>query len=990
MSLIITFAPFVLMTGQETQVGNITTMLLVTILQIISVIFVVFAYLKTRSKMLRLFWQFLILAVLGAFMSSVFISFFEGKSATLLLNFSSLFSYFFILLAIETTPHLSDARYSKYISGRVPAIFFTLILFGYFILLPMEFSDDNATIQLSSAIFNIAITALILFRLTLYTLSCKNTFWFKTYGILALAAFAILLDNIFIYFPATSSLVFNQASEYNLLKLLPYCMLILATNVSLNEQQPAVLAKRQTYPELYILLLTFVICGFHIIGLEQEFDYITHDYWHSVVVGVWLIIVVLYITVITQSKRLYTLKFKSQLSHMDQAQQELGQLNHNLSNSLINSEDKAIVKVSNNAILTTSIDGEVLSGNPAAVQLFQYLEHELIGTKVNMFFSPDDQMHYFFDYKSNVYSLQRKEVGISVECNARRSDHTEFPVQAEVQWAEREDKPLIVITFINLTARKRAEKQALDHKDKFIANISHEFRTPLTIINGVLDRYLSKSNDIEESKELTTAKTNGLRLVRMVEQLLELSRLSDNPQLTLSPFKLTTLMAMPIDSFARLAEQSQLTFSANIPENLWLECDPQAFEKILFNLLANAIKYTQVGGNIKVNAYLEYDTIILDIIDNGIGIEKASQAKIFERFQRADDQKNQGIFGVGIGLSLVNELVKAHQWRINLVSEYNQGSKFSLSIPLATPAIKEEKLPIGLSEHEVSSLLAEQKPINKQLNNQSEHVVLVIEDNIDMQNHIRQVIEQQYHCLLSASGELGISMAKEFIPDLIVCDIMLSGIDGFEVLKQIKQMEITAHIPIILLTARSDLDSRLHGLNLKADEYLSKPFNQQELLIRIENLIDNRLQLQQNYLQQFVVDQKQSRKQNSVSKLSELTCDDEPCQSKDEVFLEKLETIIAKMYTDTELGSQQLANEMAISERQLQRKIKVLLGITPNNYIKEFRLVKAQNLLKSGAQIGRIAMDVGFSSQTYFGRCFKESYQCTPKQYQQTHSQVAN
>jgi DNA-binding response OmpR family regulator len=471
----------------------------------------------------------------------------------------------------------------------------------------------------------------------------------------------------------------------------------------------------------------------------------------------------------------------------------------------------------------------------------------------------------------------------------------------------------------------------------------------------------------------------------MVEQLLELSRLTDNPQLTLSHFKLSTLMAMPIDSFSRLAEQSQLTFEATIPDNLWVECDAQAFEKILFNLLANAIKYTQVGGSIKVNAYSENETIILDIIDTGIGIEKASQTKIFERFHRADDQKNQGVFGVGIGLSLVNELVKAHQWRINLVSEYNQGSKFSLSIPLATPAIKEHELPISLSEHEVSSLLVQQKPIKTQVNDYSQHVVLVIEDNIDMQSHIRQVIEQQYHCLLSSSGELGVSMAKEFIPDLIVCDIMLSGIDGFEVLKQLKQMELTAHIPIILLTARSDLDSRLHGLNLQADEYLSKPFNQQELLIRIENLIKNRHQLQANYLQQFKTNQKETRKENSVHKVSELTSDDEPNQSKDEAFIEKLEGVIANMYTDTDLGSQQLANEMAISERQLQRKIKVLFGITPNNFIKEFRLVKAQNLLKSGAQIGLVAMDVGFSSQTYFGRCFKETFHCTPKQYQQTH-----
>lgn len=972
--LIVTFLPYAYLFNNDEKIINIA----INLLQIVSVAFVLASYVKTKSKMLRLFWQFLALAVAGALISALFFSNLESPSGKLVLDFSSLFSYFFILLAIETTPHLSDAQYSKYISGRVPAVFFTLICFSYFILLPTEFSDSNSAIKLSSSLFNITITSLIFIRLMMYTLCCKNSFWVQSYGLLAIGALAILLDNMVSYFSHETYLFITV-----LLKLLPYCMLIFAANVSLNNNQPPKLAKKGTFPEIYILLLGLVLVAFHLIGLEKQLPYITNSLWHSAVISIWLIIMVIFIVIITYSKRLHTLKFKNQIKDINEKQLALTQVNMGLHNSIVNSEDKAIVRASNNAILTTSINGEILSGNPAAVQLFQHLEHEFKDTNIKNFFSPNDQMHYFFDFKSNVYSLQRKELGISVECTARRSDNTEFPVQAELQWADREDNPLIVITFINLTARKLAEKQALDLKDKFIANISHEFRTPLTIINGILDRYLSNASSIDESKELTTAKRNGLRLVRMVEQLLELSRLTDNPKLTLSRFRLKTLMAMPADSFARLAKQSDLIFEVNIPDDLWLECDAQAFEKIIFNLLANAIKYTRAGGKVKVNAYCETDTIILDVIDTGIGIDKASQAKIFERFQRANDQKNQGVFGVGIGLSLVNELVKAHQWRINLVSEYDHGSKFSLSIPIAAAADIENDLPISLSENEVSSLLVEQNKLKAKEKNNAQHVVLVIEDNLDMQSHIKQVIEQQHHCLLTISGEQGISLAQEFIPDLIVCDIMLTGIDGFEVLKQIKQDELTAHIPIILLTARSDLDSRLHGLNLQADEYLSKPFNQQELLIRIENLIENRQKLQQNYLNKYTADQKEQRKDSSVNNLSQLTCEDDPSQSKDEKFIEKLESVIAKMYTEPDIGCQQLAKEMAMSERQLQRKIKVLLGVTPNNFIKEFRLVKAQVLLKSGAQIGRIALDVGFSSQTYFGRCFKESFNCTPKQYQQ-------
>jgi len=298
---------------------------------------------------------------------------------------------------------------------------------------------------------------------------------------------------------------------------------------------------------------------------------------------------------------------------------------------------------------------------------------------------------------------------------------------------------------------------------------------------------------------------------------------------------------------------------------------------------------------------------------------------------------------------------------------------------------------MSITENEVTSLLTEQRSVTNIQNNHSQQVVLVIEDNLDMQSHIKQVIEQQHHCILAGSGELGLQLAQEYIPDLIVCDLMLTGIDGFEVLTQLKKDEMTAHIPVILLTARSDLESRLQGLNLNADEYLSKPFNQYELLTRIQNLIINRQQLQKSYLQKFNeeqrAEQKADRKTTSQQNVAKLTQEPIEQSSLEDKFLHKLEALIAKHYTEPELDISLLANELAMSERQLQRKIKVILGTTPNNFIKEFRLKKARELLTSGAQIGRIALDVGFSSQTYFGRCFKESYHCTPKQYQQQMAQ---
>lgn len=947
----------------------------------------------------KLFWQYLLLAAVCLLIYHFLPDDHDVVAQLLVKDFTVLFALFFILLAIETNPHLNPGhslssllkgQLSKTIGGSVPALFFTVIGFSYFILLPAEFaqmSEQNtagvaSSQQALSVCFKLLISSLILLRLLVCLFTCQQPFWHYTFGLFALAAGFIIIKLALALYHGHST-----KPDYidTLLSLLPYCLVIIATHIALIRKESPTPINKSADPVGYILVLMLTLAGLHLYGQQQHLFYYTGAQdggLQSALVVLWLLMGSAILLNLSMKRKDQLAALRRDLTSGLQTQQSLTAQSQQLNNQLLNSEDKAIVRVSNNAILTTSIEGIVLSANPAAVQMFQSLEQELKGNSVSCLFSDKDEMHLFFDFHSNVYALQRKTSGISIECLSLRADGTEFPAQAELQWAEREDQPLIVITFINLTARKLAERQTLELKDKFIANISHEFRTPLTIINGIIDRYVSKTDHDEASKDLSTAKRNGLRLVRMVEQLLELSRLSDNPSLSLSHYRLSSLMAMPVDSFSRLATQQQLSFSSVIPEDLWLECDAQAFEKIIFNLLANAVKYTPAGGDIKVNAYTEQDTIIVDVIDSGIGIHKNSQDKIFERFQRAEDPMNHSTFGVGIGLSLVNELVKTLGWRISLVSEQGQGSKFTLSIPRAEAKDTEAQLPMGLTEHEVSSILIEQRSVSSSQSSHSQQVVLVIEDNPDMQSHIKQVVEQHHHCILAGNGELGLQLAQEYVPDLIVTDLMLPGIDGFEVLKRSKQDEVTAHIPVILLTARSDLDSRLQGLNLNADEYLGKPFNQNELLTRIQNLIDNRKQLQATYVKRHDDKQKVKRREASQDNAAKLTEEVVEQPSLDDKFLAKLEALVAEFYTDPALDIDQLADKLAMSDRQLQRKLKVLLGTNPNNFIRQFRLKKARELLKGGSQIGIVAFDVGFSSQTYFGRCFKEAFGCTPKQYQ--------
>lgn len=939
-------------------------------LQLIVLIGLWITFKNASLKALRLFGQYFSFALWSAVAMTITDKLLP--STELVSNFLLLFIYLFILLAVETSPHLHKNNYQKSTEGRVPALIFCVLCFGYFIIIPAEFTPDFYENNSPTIYFSAIVTAVIFLRLISHLFLSKTSEWRIFYGVLTVGALALLISSA-VSLPQAPIEITRSLFQQSILDAFPYLMLTLSF-LLLHGKTSTPEQNNQRLPiELYIFSLSIIFVAVHLAGIEYKLPFIAPTLWQTLVILCWFFVSFLLLSNSVRIKKDKYRDTKKTLSRYKHNLSELSASNEELVNSILTSENKAIVNVSNNAILTASIKGEILSANPAAVQVFQALEQNLLGHPIKHLFAENDKMHFFFDFESNVYSLQRKESGLSTECIAKRSDGSEFPVQAELQWADREHSPLIVVTFINLTARKLAERQALDLKDKFIANISHEFRTPLTIINGILDRYIDNAISQKENAELTTAKRNGLRLVRMVEQLLELSRITDNPQLNIETYRLSTLMALPTESFNRLAQQSKLAFHCDIPDDLWLECDSLAFEKIIFNLLANAIKYTPENGTIKVHAYLESDSIILDIIDNGIGIEKSSQDKIFERFQRADDAKNKAIFGVGIGLSLVNELVNAHLWRINLTSKYKHGSKFSLTIPAAKAQSMESKVNSNISEQELSSLIVSSATEKLTENKSSQQVVLIIEDNADMQDHIKRVLEKQHHCLLAPSGETGLNLAQQYLPDIIVCDVMLTGIDGFDVLRKLKDDEMTSHIPVIMLTARSDLDSRLKGLNLRADDYLSKPFNQSELLVRIDNLIANRLRLQQSYKTQL--QEKNDKKEAVGVEDGQETINDK--------FLKKLNDIIEYQYTEPELGITQMAANLAMSERQLQRKIKVLLGTTPNNFIKDYRLKKALLLLESGAQIGRIAQDVGFSSQTYFGRCFKESYACTPKQYQQ-------
>lgn len=950
------------------------------LLQLIVAAFLFVGIRQSKSKSQSIFWKFILLAILSVAGLAQLPSLVQTPMSTQLYqDVSFLLGFFFVLLALETNPHLSTIPHPANTTGVVPAILFTVICFGYFVLLPASVDKNYYVNHQTSRYFYLLVDIIICSRVLYSLFTSSSNYWRFLYSILFFSGLFLLVE-------VAIPLIVHSGGALPIHTTIPrwvFLPVLIAIIVAKNIKEPH-------YPDTHIrgdstrytLALTALLLTIHLYSITTPTPFLLHVGIQSLLTGIWLAIAFSLVMLNHHRRNRQFTKLKRALADNDTYAKQRKKHIESLQNQLRFSEDTAIVTVSNNAILTCSIDGRILSANPAAVHMFQYLEEVLQQHNVSTLFAPNDELKHFFNFQSNVFSLQRKETGISTEANALRSDQQEFPVQVSLQWAERHENPLIVITFINLTARKLAEQQTLEMKDRFIANISHEFRTPLSIINGILDRFLSQLSNKKDKDDLNTAKRNGLRLVRMVEQLLELSRLANNPKLNLATYQVHHLLEMPVASFSRLAEQSQLTFETTLPAGIWIECDAQSVEKILFNLLANAIKYTPKGGSVKVVAGLREHEVTIDIIDSGIGISTQFQDKIFERFQRAETGEHLGVFGVGIGLSLVNELVKAHGWRISVVSEQGQGSKFTLTIPQAEAKPETEQKPPNITPVEVGVLLNEQASSSTQSTNQSQHVILVIEDNPDMQAHLKQIIEHEHHCLVAGTGEHGVSLAQKFIPDLIVSDLMLPTMDGFEVLKQIKQTEVTAHIPVILLTARADLDTRLEGLQLKADDYLSKPFNHHELCIRINNLIDNRKQLHHFYAEKHSLEQKTHRREIIETSAKHGAQSEAVLRTLDDKFIEKLEHQISQHYANTELDVACIAANLAMSERQLQRKVKVLLDTSPTLLLRQYRLNKAQELLQQGKQVGRIAMEVGFSSQTYFGRCFKEAFDCTPKQYQ--------
>jgi signal transduction histidine kinase/DNA-binding response OmpR family regulator/streptogramin lyase len=521
-------------------------------------------------------------------------------------------------------------------------------------------------------------------------------------------------------------------------------------------------------------------------------------------------------------------------------------------------------------------------------------------------------------------------------------------------------------------------------KSRFFASISHEFRTPLTLILGPLQKWRERTHEEDEKKDLSIAERNAHRLLRLINQLLDLSKVEAGAmKLRASRMNIVPLVKGIAYSFESSAGMRGIALSVNVQEKqIEVYCDRDMIEKILTNLLSNAFKFTKDGGSISVSltevrtqtsGLRTQGSAGISVSDTGIGIEPDQLGGVFDRFYQVDASQTREHEGSGLGLALVKELVDLHHGTIDVQSEVGKGTTFTVRLALGRAHLKDDEIvevPVSTSTEtsepkgdvvDKTGAGTEEGTEPVEANGQKS-IVLVIEDNADVRAYIKGYLVPTYQVVEARNGIEGIEKAQETIPDLIISDVMMPKKDGYEVCKTLKLDERTSHIPIILLTAKAASENKIEGLETGADDYLFKPFEPKELLARVKNLIDLRRRLRERFTAPVPL------------KPGEIAIN-----SIDDVFLRKVAAIVEERMGDENLSVGQLSQEVGMSRSQLHRKLTALTNQSPSDFIRYMRLHRAMALLQGNAgTVAEIAYTVGFGDPSHFSRKFHEVFGITP------------
>lgn len=597
-------------------------------------------------------------------------------------------------------------------------------------------------------------------------------------------------------------------------------------------------------------------------------------------------------------------------------------------------------------------------------------------------------------YQDSILSIQKNNQVTDVKINYEREKNQQYIEQLnrEKESQVRENRIVLISSaiallllislsvtlwyaFLQRTKKNKTLREMDKVKSNFFTNITHEFRTPLTIILGH-SRQLQKKSDIppEERKHyLSTVEKQGEQMLRLVNQLLEISKISsgmDNP--VWKNGNIVTFIGMMIDRYRLFANDKNIYISY-YPQNTIVEMDfvPNYVTDIFQNLLSNAIKYTPNYGSVSVYITSDLKDVRIKVTDNGVGINEDDIERIFDLFYQVP--QSEGKQGTGIGLAYTKQLVERMKGTIEVKSQANKGSEFTVTLPIRTnEKVNIEKWEPG-SDSPYNTIPSVEENVEQKATEENEDddrqiegkpTILVIEDNRDVLLYIQSLLKDDYNVVTAVDGMDGMEKALRLIPDIIVTDAMMPRKDGLTLCREVKSSAILNHIPIIMITAKTASEDMLEGLKCGADVYIRKPFQSEELLIRISNLLEFIKTMKVKYMKAVL--EKDSKEPMDVNM----------------TFLHNVTNLILKKMSNPNLGPQQIADSLNISSSQLNRKVNAISGFSSSAYILQVKIDHAKKLLaKREKNIGEVAEACGFLDVAYFSRTFKKITGITPTAY---------
>lgn len=521
-----------------------------------------------------------------------------------------------------------------------------------------------------------------------------------------------------------------------------------------------------------------------------------------------------------------------------------------------------------------------------------------------------------------------------------------------------------------LAIANRKIEQATTRKLQFFTNVSHEIKTPLTLILGPLNK-LSKElpPDSPLADDIHIIKKNADRLKRVVSQLLDFRKVESNKMdMRVTEIDLITFIEDVSSYFDNMAQSKQIQYSFQHDVSsvmLWVDTDKM--EKILANLLSNAFKFTPDGGTVTIRLQDHAGYVILSVEDNGKGIQPQNLSSVFDQFFTADH-----LTGTGIGLHLTHEFVGMHKGSIRVESEPGKRTVFFVELPKGKSHF-DESCVFAPSVTELSSGVAnlDTREMDEIVNRTYDYTILIVEDDPDINAYLQKELKPNFRILAAENGRVAVDiLAKENV-SLVISDVMMPEMNGYELCKRIKSDIVFSHIPVILLTALSDDKQRMYGIASGADEFIQKPFNIEEVKLRIVRLLEERARLRNAFAQEL-----QSPAASGLKT--------DKAESMDELFMRKFMALIEESYPDSNFSIEKASEMLGLSRVHLYRKVKELTGVTPTDFLRNYRLKQAAALLRQkDCNVNEAAYATGFSSPPYFSKCFKAVYNITPTEYQE-------